>query len=196
MVNIMKYCHENKTAHRDLKPENFMLIADKALDIMLIDFGLCYRWKDNMRTEAVKKEGSLIGTAYYMAPEIFSTTYDERCDIWSLGIILFMLVTGEPPVSGSNNQEILTNIKGGRLNLQSKPSASIVLKQKELNPRLIDLVLRILTPEDKRLSLKEVMNHPWLTMKLPDIKMNISFEKIRKYSKLSKVISFSYSSKS
>ena len=68
MVNIMKYCHENKTAHRDLKPENFMLITNKSLDIMLIDFGLCYRWKQSMRSEAKKREGALIGTAYYMAP--------------------------------------------------------------------------------------------------------------------------------
>lgn len=68
MVNILKCCHENKTAHRDLKPENFMLISNKALDIMLIDFGLCFRWKNSMRAELPRKEGSLIGTAYYMAP--------------------------------------------------------------------------------------------------------------------------------
>lgn len=81
-----------------------MLLNHKSLDIMLIDFGLCYRWKNKMRNELVKKEGSVIGTAYYMAPEIFGAIYDERCDIWSLGIILFMLVTGEPPVSGTTNQ--------------------------------------------------------------------------------------------
>lgn len=81
-----------------------MLITNQSLDIMLIDFGLCYSWKQSMRSEAKKKEGALIGTAYYMSPEIFGTTYDERCDIWSLGIILFMLVTGEPPVMGSTNQ--------------------------------------------------------------------------------------------
>ncbi len=86
---------------------------------MLIDFGLSFRWKKSMKNEIVKKEGSVIGTAYYMAPQIFGTSYDERCDIWSLGIILFMLVTGEPPVGGTNNQEILTNIKSGKLNLQS-----------------------------------------------------------------------------
>lgn len=94
-----------------------MLITSKGLDIMLIDFGLCYKWKNNMRAELNKKEGSIIGTAYYMAPEIFMSKYDERCDIWSLGIILFMLVTGEPPVSGTTNQEIFANIKAGQLNL-------------------------------------------------------------------------------
>ena len=61
----------------------------------------------------------LVGTAYYMAPEIFKANYDERCDIWSLGIILFMLVTGEPPVNGITYEEILKNIKDGKLNLHS-----------------------------------------------------------------------------
>lgn len=53
-----------------------MLITSKGLDIMLIDFGLCYKWKTSMKAEINKKEGSLIGTAYYMAPEIFTTKYD------------------------------------------------------------------------------------------------------------------------
>ena len=51
-------------------------MTSKGLDIMLIDFGLCYKWKNKMKNEIVKKEGSVIGTAYYMAPEIFTTSYD------------------------------------------------------------------------------------------------------------------------
>lgn len=62
----------------------------------------------------------MIGTAYYMSPEIFLGQYDERCDIWSLGIILFMLVTGEPPVAGSTSNEILANIREGKLNFEGK----------------------------------------------------------------------------
>ena len=60
----------NKVVHRDLKPENFLLVSSKRLDVMLIDFGLCFRWKKNLRAEIEKKEGSglLVGTAYYMAP--------------------------------------------------------------------------------------------------------------------------------
>jgi len=70
MVNIIKYCHENKVAHRDLKPENFLLMSSNSLDIMLIDFGLSFNWQKDTRNEIMKKEGrgNLIGTAYYMAP--------------------------------------------------------------------------------------------------------------------------------
>jgi calcium-dependent protein kinase len=81
-----------------------LLVSSKRLDIMLIDFGLCFKWKKDLRQEVAKKEGKgLVGTAYYMAPEIFKGTYDETCDVWSLGIILFMLVTGEPPVNGTTS---------------------------------------------------------------------------------------------
>lgn len=72
-----------------------------------------------MKKELKTKEGSITGTAYYMSPEIFTGKYDQRCDIWSLGIILFMLVTGEPPVEGSTNEEVLKNIRAGQLNLYS-----------------------------------------------------------------------------
>lgn len=181
MVNIIKYCHENQVAHRDLKPENFLLINNKSLDLMLIDFGLSFQWQKDIRAEILKKEGNgmITGTAYYMSPEIFKGSYDERCDIWSLGIILFMLVTGEPPVAGSTSEEILENVKAGRLNLY-------ILEKKQLDAQLKDLILRMLQPEGQRMALKDVMWHPWMTRKPSEKRLNINFEKIRTYSKLSK----------
>lgn len=78
MVSIINYCHENKVVHRDLKPENFLLVGNQSLDLMLIDFGLSFKWKKNLREELVKKEGrhTLVGTAYYIAPEILKGSYD------------------------------------------------------------------------------------------------------------------------
>lgn len=58
MVNIIKYCHANHVAHRDLKPENFLLVSKQNLDLMLIDFGLSYKWRTNMKDELKKKESS------------------------------------------------------------------------------------------------------------------------------------------
>lgn len=110
-----------------------MFVSNKRLDLMLIDFGLSFRWKKDFRSELLKKEekGMLVGTAYYMAPEIFTASYDERCDIWSLGIILYMLVTGEPPVNGITYEEILKNIKDGKLNLHSKCVSIQPLQKKD-----------------------------------------------------------------
>ena len=104
MVNIIKYCHDNHVCHRDLKPDNFLLMSKETLDLMLIDFGLAFNWKKNMRKEVAEEEGlnSVKGTAYYMAPEVLRGDYNQTCDVWSLGIILFMLTTGEPPIEGKN----------------------------------------------------------------------------------------------
>ncbi len=69
--------------------------------LKLIDFGLSYQWKDDMRAELkAKGENKLIGTSYYIAPDILKGDYCEKCDIWSLGVILYILVTAVPPFDG------------------------------------------------------------------------------------------------
>ena len=67
--------------------------------LKLIDFGQSYIWKNDMRIE-LKNEKKLVGTTYYMSPEVLSYSYNEKCDIWSLGVILYMMVTGFPPFAG------------------------------------------------------------------------------------------------
>ena len=93
--------HSQHIAHRDLKPENFLMDSKKTLDLKIIDFGLSYEWKENMRVElAAEKKNKLIGTSYYIAPEVLQLDYDQRCDIWSVGVILYILVTAAPPFDG------------------------------------------------------------------------------------------------
>ena len=92
LFDAVIYCHEMGIAHRDLKPENLLLSSDKLLSstIKLADFGLA--------TFVSLKDDSIVGSPGYIAPEIIAQKpYDEKCDYWSLGVILYLLLAGELP---------------------------------------------------------------------------------------------------
>lgn len=83
----MNYCHINNICHRDLKPENILMESEGVIKI--IDFGTAIAFNPD------KGMNTMLGTPIYMAPEIFTDgVYDEKCDVWSVGVILFCLLTG------------------------------------------------------------------------------------------------------
>lgn len=89
--------------HRDLKPENILL--EESLDfgtMKIIDFGTATAFDENGR----KKLTEMLGTPYYIAPEVLQGQYNEKCDIWSIGVITFMLLCGKAPFFGNNDEEI------------------------------------------------------------------------------------------
>ena len=153
----LSYLHENNILHRDLKPEN-ILISKKEVDlsseevyfwIQIIDFGTAKIFEEN------KTEKSIVGSAYYIAPEVLKKDYNEKCDTWSVGVILFMFLTGRPPFDGRNNEEIIKSIKTKKLDEQNP-------KLLQRSPEVRDLVIGLLEKDmNKRLSAKEALNHPW-----------------------------------
>ena len=92
VMSAVEYCHNNDICHRDLKPENLLLLKkgnEKNNPIKVIDFGLS-------QTLNIKKIlSSKVGTAYYVSPEILAGKYNEKCDIWSVGVILYVLLSGD-----------------------------------------------------------------------------------------------------
>ena len=116
----LNYCHMRNIAHRDLKPENFLFLNKKSSNLKLIDFGLSFNYKENMREELkAKKETKLVGTSYYIAPEVIKGDYDQRCDIWSMGVILYILVTAVPPFDGDDDKEIIEAVRKGEYTFDS-----------------------------------------------------------------------------
>lgn len=95
--------------------------SKKTLELKIIDFGLSYQWKNAMRGELIaEKKNKLIGTSYYIAPEVLQLDYDERCDIWSAGVMLYILVTAAPPFDGENDRQIMENVKKMKFTFDSK----------------------------------------------------------------------------
>lgn len=135
----LNYCHSLKIAHRDLKPENFlMLTKDSDSPLKIIDFGLSkeYDNNDKMTTKA--------GTPYYISPEVLKGKYDESCDIWSAGVILYILISGIPPFYGDTDMEILSRVKSGKFELDI-PEFNGVSKSVK------DLITKMICPPEKRL---------------------------------------------
>ncbi len=104
LLSAIAYCHSKSVCHRDLKPENILIDNKETLSIKLIDFGTSQKFDTEEKMELI------LGTAYYIAPEVLKGEYDEKCDVWSIGVILYILLSGEPPFPGSNDKEILKHV--------------------------------------------------------------------------------------
>lgn len=104
----VNHLHHLHFAHRDLKPENF-LFSTKASDneIKLVDFGLAVRFEAGLPMK------SLVGTPYFVAPEVLRGRYTQSCDVWSLGVVFYMMLTGEPPFTGRNVTEVYQKATSG-----------------------------------------------------------------------------------
>ena len=151
LLKGVNYLHNMNIVHRDLKPENIMLLKrnDSNYDLKLIDFGT---------TKLFEKGESLtkfIGTSYYIAPEVLKEYYNEKCDIWSCGVIMYILLTGYPPFNGNSNKEIYNSIKHERLHYDSE-------EWKYVSSEAIDLLKQMLEKQpDRRSSADACLNHKW-----------------------------------
>jgi len=105
LMNAICHCHSNNICHRDLKPENLLFLNKTDDDLKVIDFGLSRIFGEKDHTMKTK-----VGTAYYVSPEILLGEYDEKCDIWSCGVILYILLCGIPPFNGKSDNDIYRQI--------------------------------------------------------------------------------------
>lgn len=92
------YLHNKNIVHRDLKPENVVFTKDD--NVKIVDFG-------TSKVFNCEKMRQTYGTPYYIAPEVLNQNYNEKCDVWSCGVILYILLSGVPPFNGKDEKEIL-----------------------------------------------------------------------------------------
>lgn len=145
------YCHTKNIVHRDLKPQNILFESqEKNSKLKIIDFGTSQIFDPS------KKMKLKIGTPYYVAPEVLRHSYDNKCDIWSCGVILYVLLCGYPPFDGKNEPEVLAAIKKGSYTMKGKEWDCVSDSAKELVKNML-----IFRPDD-RYSAKQALEHKWI----------------------------------
>ncbi|CAN0915636.1 Calcium-dependent protein kinase 9 [Linum grandiflorum] len=155
IVNVVHFCHFMGVVHRDLKPENFLLSVKEDSDgapplLKATDFGL------SVFIDQGKVYRDIVGSAYYVAPEVLKRRYGKEIDIWSAGVILYILLCGVPPFWAETEKGIFDAVLKGHVDFDSHPWPSISSGAK-------DLVHKMLHQDPKkRLTSAQVLEHPWL----------------------------------
>lgn len=156
MFKALNYLHENHVVHRDIKLENWLFRHgedDENNEIVLIDFGLSRRYRSE--SERMHKK---VGTCYYAAPEVIEGDYaGSECDVWSVGVITYMLLSGTAPFDGDDDDEILTRIASHRL-----PSMTRGVWTK-ISDEAKDFIRSLLKVDPKvRATAASALSHDWL----------------------------------
>ncbi|KAK3016579.1 hypothetical protein RJ639_005852 [Escallonia herrerae] len=152
IVNVVHVCHFMGVMHRDLKPENFLLVSrDEDAQIKATDFGL------SVFIEEGRVYREVVGSAYYVAPEVLRRSYGKEIDVWSAGVILYILLSGVPPFWADTEKGIFDMILEGHIDYQSAPWPSISASAK-------DLVKKMLTKDPKKRITAAQALAKWLTV--------------------------------
>ena len=151
LMHAVNYMHELNICHRDLKPENFLYSsASTDADIKVADFGMATGFSSTGDSLS-----SFVGTPYYMAPEVIRGVYGKECDIWSLGVVMFFLLSGEQPFIGNGLPQIYQKISTSSYSF-SGPAWDFV------SPQAKRLVRRLLVQDPQsRIRLKDALSDPW-----------------------------------
>lgn len=155
IIDAIAYCHSQGILHRDIKPEN-LLLQSKELGISslkIADFGLA----------RLLEEGSLAsttcGTPGYVAPEVLKQKpYGKECDIWSIGVVAFILLSGTPPFYEEDNFALFEQIKACKYDFDVETWNTVSDEAK-------DFISKILVADpEKRITAEAMMQHPWMNM--------------------------------
>jgi len=161
IIRAIYYMHDNKVCHRDLKPENFLFMSKDKIEksnLKIIDFGLSCRFEPGqvLTTKA--------GTPYYVAPQVLAGKYDELSDLWSVGVIMYVMLCGYPPFFGETDAEVLSKVRLGNFSFNATDWKNISEDAKGL----IRLLLKM-NPKE-RISAQKALEHPWIKNKAPQAK--------------------------
>ncbi|KAL7476482.1 hypothetical protein ACHAW6_002338 [Cyclotella cf. meneghiniana] len=154
ILSAVSYMHKHSIVHRDIKPENVLFeTAAEDSPIKIIDFGLARRHRAERGEPPMS---TIVGTPYYISPDVLRKSYDKSTDLWSVGVISYILLCGYPPFNGASNTEVYSAVRRG---LYYFPSAD----WKHVSSSARDFVVRLLqTDPRRRMTAEQAMRHPWI----------------------------------
>ncbi|CAE7531375.1 cmk-1 [Symbiodinium sp. KB8] len=173
LTDAIAFCHNKGVVHRDLKPENILLTDDSPdAQIKIADFGFA-------KIEDPNNPNSFstgCGTPGYVAPEILeSDNYGKECDIWSLGVIFFILLCGYPPFMGESQDELFSKIKMGRYSFDPRWWSNVSEEAK-------DLISHILVVDpSKRFTADDILNHAWFRLAHLEGDLTSTLDELKKF---------------
>lgn len=156
MLSAVAFLHSRHIVHRDLKLENWVLESGKDVwsPLKLIDFGLSTHFTAGHRLSRV------VGSSYYVAPEVLKKSYTEACDLWSLGVIVYMLLSGAPPFYGKNDEAIKASIVQGEYTFPHELF-------RDVSDEAMAFVSTLLSYNiEYRYTAEQALTHPWLAANL------------------------------
>ena len=190
ILSGLAYLHSNNIIHRDLKLENILIndieksheTKEDLFFLKIIDFGTAKIFDKNKYPRAI------VGSIYYIAPEVLFKKYGKECDMWSAGVILYMFIVGRPPFDGKTNREIMDKIKLGKYSTNDK-------RWNKASNEVKDLINKLLVIEpNKRLTAFEALKHPWFNVTNSNILYN-NISKDEVLNCISNLLNYSFKSK-
>ncbi|KAG8370968.1 hypothetical protein BUALT_Bualt13G0038400 [Buddleja alternifolia] len=179
IVEVVQMCHRHGVMHRDLKPENFLFANKKETSpLKAIDFGLSVFFKPGERFNEI------VGSPYYMAPEVLKRNYGPEIDVWSAGVVLYILLCGVPPFWAETEQGVAQAIIRSVVDFKRDPWPKVSDNAK-------DLVKKMLEPDpSRRLTAQQVLQHPWLqnAKKAPNVSLGETVKaRLKQFSVMNKL---------
>mmetsp|Transcript_41955 Transcript_41955/g.88079 ORF Transcript_41955/g.88079 Transcript_41955/m.88079 type:complete len:394 (+) Transcript_41955:202-1383(+) len=158
VLEAVSYMHKRGIVHRDIKPENILYeTKDEDSPVKIIDFGLARKHDSGLEPPMT----TLVGTPYYIAPEVLRKKYDKSCDLWSVGVVAYILLCGYPPFNGANNDETHRSVLRGQYNFPFEDWKGISPEARHFISQLLQM------DSTKRMAVEEALNHPWIVRHTP-----------------------------